>query len=476
MARFVVGVLVPLVLLATSTTLADSPAIVLEPCGPEGAENELECGVLIVPENPEEREGRTIPLRIVVAPALEPGEGAPARFELAGGPGIAATEGSEFFVGPGRRLRQSHTVVLVDQRGTGGSAPLRCPQLERRSPLEEMYPVAEVESCRDELGKTADLTRYTTANSVADLDAVRQALGHQTIDLFAISYGTELARAYMASHPDHVRRVLLIGAPGTDLRTPLTHAAHAQRALDLLFHECQDDDACRRAFPDLRADWRRALARVDEGVQVRVGDPAREITIHPGAFREALRGLFGTAAGRRQIPLLVHRAAQGDFAPLVERFPTDSSMFAEGLYLSIACAEGTSRIEPADVAAYTTGTFLGSYRVDQQVRACSAWPQAEVPERLFVPVTTDHPTLVVSGEMDAATPPEASRELCSHLPNCQLLVIPAMGHVPFDLDSWTNGACLESLMIDFFELADPRAVDTSCLPGMVPPAFATGGG
>jgi pimeloyl-ACP methyl ester carboxylesterase len=311
---------------------------------------------------------------------------------------------------------------------------------------------------------------------VADIDAVREALGYETIDLFAISYGTELARATMASHPDHVRRVLLIGAPATDFRTPLTHAMHAQRALDLLFHECQVDDGCRGAFPELRIDWQRALARVDEGVQVPFGDPAREITIHPGAFREALRGLFGTATGRRQIPLLVHHAARGDFAPFLARLPADSSMFSEGLYLSIACSEGTSRIDPADIAAFTTGTFLGTYRVDQQMRACSVWPRAEVPESLFESVTTDHPTLLVSGEIDATTPPEASRELCSHLPNCQLLVIPAMGHVPFDLDAWTDGACLESLMIDFFELADPRAVDTSCLSGMVPPTFATGGG
>jgi hypothetical protein len=95
MARFVFGILIPLFLLATSAALAENPAIAFEPCGPEGAEDELECGILRVPEDPVEPEGRSIPLRIVVAPALEPREGAPAQFLLEGGPGIAVSRTAE---------------------------------------------------------------------------------------------------------------------------------------------------------------------------------------------------------------------------------------------------------------------------------------------------------------------------------------------------------------------------------------------
>jgi pimeloyl-ACP methyl ester carboxylesterase/tetratricopeptide (TPR) repeat protein len=450
-------------------------SIDLIPCGPEGEESVALCGTLEVPENYEEPGGRAISLNVIVLRAIEPRRGEAALFELAGGPGIAASGARDYYLGPGSVYRRHRDVVLPDQRGTGESSPLRCPELEHRSPLESMYPLEDVETCRDALETRADLTQYTTVNSAHDLDRVRIALGYDAVDLWTLSYGTELARAYMGLYPGSVRTAVLVSPPSTDMRTPLYHAANAQRALDLMFHECQIDTRCSAAYPDLRAQWTRILERLDEPVRVTRRDPASdelvEVDIPRGPFGEAFRGLFSTAAARRAVPHIIDRAASGDFGPLLDALPPDSSAFAEGLYLSIACSEGTSRIDPEQIARFTSGTYLGDYRVREQMNACSAWPTASIAPDFHEPVATDHPVLVIAAEMDATTPPAYAREICGHLKQCRVIEIAGMGHAPFDLEAWTSGDCFDRLMLDFFERGDAVNIDTTCVATMSPPPF-----
>lgn len=452
----------------------DAP-LQLEPCGPEAAEKDVLCGVVLVPENYSEPSRRSIPLHLKIVKATDPRPSAAPLFHLAGGPGIAASGGAEFYLRAGRRFRDFRDIVLVDQRGTGQSSPLRCPALERRTPLQEMYPVDEVESCRRTLEAHADLTHYTTTTSARDLERVRAALGYERIDLEGISYGTELARAYLRLYPERVRAAVLIGPPSEAMRTPLAHAANAQRALDLLFHECQTDPACNAAYPDLRTEWAAVLERVDAGVRVvrrdALSGSETEVLVLRGPFAEAFRGFFTTAAQRRSVPRMIHRAAAGDFVPFLDALPPNSAAFAEGLYLSIACSEGTSRIKDEEVHRFTAGTFLGDYRVRQQVRACRAWPAAATTTNVEQASRVQHPVLALVGEFDATTPPAYAREVCAGLENCRVIEVPRMGHGPFDLGEWSGGECFDEMVLQFFEHVDAGAVSTACVLKMSPPAF-----
>src|SRR5688500_1416898 len=238
----------------------------LEPCGPAESPADALCGSLEVPEDPRQPQGRRIALPLVVLPAVEGTAGESALFELDGGPGLTSTDSKDFFVGPGRAFRRGRDVVLLDQRGTGdGPHSLRCPALERRGPLDDDYDTAAVEACRDELASVAYLPHSTTCHAAGDLGHDRAALGYERIDLWALSYGTKLAQVYMKRFPGRVRTACLVGTVPIDARAPLFHAAGAQRALDAVFADCQLDAACRAAYPDLRADWRRLLARLDAG-------------------------------------------------------------------------------------------------------------------------------------------------------------------------------------------------------------------
>ncbi len=416
------------------------------------------CGSLEVPEDPRRPAGRTVRLHIIVLRALEPAPGAVPIVHLEGGPGVAATQAVGFYLGPGRGYRRSRDLFLVDQRGTGGSGPLRCPEIERRGGLEERYTAGEVDRCRRRLAARADLTRYGTAIAASDLDRVRAALGHRQIDLWALSYGTQLAQVYLRLYPGRVRRAVLAGVAPLDLRSPLHHAAAAQRVLDLLFDQCRADRACAAAYPRLADSWQTVLARMKADGQT--------------WFGEAFRHLLGTTASQRRLPLLIDRAARGDLAPLRAELDAVRADAAEGLYLSNVCAEGTLRIQSDEIARFTEHTFAGAARVHNQIAACRRWPVAAAVDSFFAPVHSPVPVLVLAGEMDATTPPAGARAVCAALGNCRFVAVPALAHGPFDLDAWQGGDCFDRLAISFYDAPSPAALDAGCVAHMVPPPFA----
>jgi pimeloyl-ACP methyl ester carboxylesterase len=454
-----------LVLCAAAAHAAERPVFSPRPCPPPLAGTSARCGTVLVPEGL--TGGRTIGLNVVVLPAVGKRSGT-ALFHLEGGPGIAATNGSAFYLGPGSAYRSNRDVVLFDQRGTGDSSPLRCPELERRSPLQEMYPVDEVRACGDVLREQAELKSYSTERAADDIESVRKALGYEKIDIWAISYGTRLAQDYIKRFPTRVSHVVLAGFVPLDYRTPLFHAPNGQRVLDLLFYKCQRDPQCSNKYPHLRSEWNAVLQSLARA-PVEVHEGEKVVTVSRGPFGEAVRSLMGTAAAQRRVPAAIHAAAAGDFAPFLQLMPKDGSMFADGLYLTIGCAEGASRIRPEEIERQTSETFTGDYRVRRELAACAQWPTYSPRATFYDPPRSTVPVLVMAGEMDQVAAPEWGYEFCASLPDCRYVLIPDMGHGPFDLDLWTNGSCFDDIAVAFYD--HPATVDVSCVRRMRPPEF-----
>ena len=126
-----------------------------------------------------------------------------------------------------------------------------------------------------------------------------------------------------------------------------------------------------------------------------------------------------------------------------------------------------ARITPEEVASYTEGTYLGDYRVAQQMRACSVWPRATPPVDLSTPVVSSVPALLLTGDRDPITPPSNAEEVASSLENARVLVVPHGGHLPFD---GSDPMCVDSLILDFLSRAEPSAIDDSCLATLQPAA------
>jgi pimeloyl-ACP methyl ester carboxylesterase len=450
----------------------------LRPCRLPGVDEELLCGNLTVFENRQSRTGRTIDLNVVVLPALDPNKKEEPLFDLAGGPGAASTEAAPFYAGEGKEARRHRDVVLVDQRGTGGSNGLRAaPRKRPQDFLTEMYPVDYVKRLRQTLEPRADLTQYTTSIAMDDLDDVRAWLGYERINLFGLSYGTRAALVYLRQHPDRVRTVTLMGVAPTDLKMPLYHAQAAARAMELLLKACETDAQCHAAFPQIRQDWQNVLAQLGrEPARVPYSPPDKSapvtVEIQRDIFAEKVRTMLYGEDTARRIPLMVHRAAAGDFAPFLREAikPGIPDFIADGMYLSVTCAEDVPFIDQAEAAKLDAGNPFGNYRVLQQTRACELWPRGQVPSDFQEPVSSDVPVLIFSGNLDPITPPERGEEVAKYLPNSRHVIIPHGGH---GLDGLSGADCVERLILEFLHSGDVRSLDTSCVETMTPPAFAT---
>lgn len=444
-------------LLAALSLLAASPGIVPRDC-PAPLPAGLRCGSLEVPEDRTRPGGRKLALNLIILPSTGPVR-FPPLFDLEGGPGLPSTHSVGFYLTDGAAYRAGRDVVLVDQRGTGGSNPLACPELDApERQYEHLYPRRLVEACRDRLAASADLTRYGTDEAAADLDAVRAALGAERIDLMALSYGTTLALRYATLHPARVRAMVLFGTVPPEARPPRSHAPAALRALGLIVRDCARTPACQQAYPEFGREAGSAPARLPASL-------SREV------FFEKLRSLMYAPASAARIPQIVHRAAAGDLAPFYAATRrTEAGDLAEGLYLSITCSESMAGMDREATEA-SMRTPFGNYRLFVQREACRSWPAFAPAADFFVPPALAMPLLLISGERDPVTPPDWAEAIARRSPRARHLILPGGGHV---LDGMAGtDTCLDPLIVRF--LGDPgvSALDTSCVSAMRPPAFVT---
>lgn len=443
----------------------------LTPCKLPGLEREGRCGTLEVYEDRAARTGRKIGLRVAVMPAESPAAPDPL-FILVGGPGQSAVSTSKAFSGIFAPVLRERDVVLVDLRGTGGSNPLLCPLSgvddDPQSYFGAMLPAAPLRACLARLD--ADPRLYTTPLAMADLDDVREALGYRQINLYGSSFGSRAALEYVRRYPGRVRSAVLRGVVPPNMSVPLYYARDSQRALDLLFAECAADAACGEAYPDLPGTLgavRERLAREPVPVEVRlpgVEDRVFRFRLSLDDFNEALRNrLYDEESG--EIPLYLHRAARGDYSDFgrlalrLRRTASQGQILSTGVFLSATCAEDVPFIDPAEAKRLAAGTFLGTYRVDQQVEACKVWPRGSLPDGYREDVRSDVPVLLLSGQRDPVAPPVWGEQVLRHLPNGHHVVL-AQGY------HGLPGPCVSSLMNDFVRRGTAEGLDASCVERM----------
>jgi pimeloyl-ACP methyl ester carboxylesterase len=466
----------------SSTASRPRPRDRLAPCTVEGVSEKLLCGSYAVWENRTTRQGRKIDLHIVVVPSTASDPAPDALFAFAGGPGDSASNAARGWVGE-REVRAHRDVVLVDQRGTGGSHRLDCTLPKDPSDVQAYFeptlPPDEVRRCRGELERFADLTQYTTSIAADDLDEVRAWLGYDKIDLTGGSYGTRAAQVYLRRHGDHVRSAVLIGVVAMDQPLPLFHARDGKRAVDRLFETCKRTPACGEAFPDLAAEHDRVLAGLDrERGHATVDSPVDHhpvaVTIPRDIFAEQIRFMMYSTFPASAMPYVIHRAAQGDFQPFARatmlQEPSLRRILAFGMHLSVTCAEDVPFIAEAAIEPAIAGTYLRGYRVRQQIAACREWPRGDIPAGFHQPVTSDVPVLLVSGPYDPVTPPSFAEQVAAHLSHATHVVVPEGHHGEGGL---SHSECITGITAKFIERAGADGLDTSCVATMARPPFVT---
>jgi pimeloyl-ACP methyl ester carboxylesterase len=462
-----------LMLAPAATTLA------LEPCRITNAGRSrsvaARCGRYPVPENPQAPEGRTIELFVAVVPALDVRPGPDALTVLAGGPGAAATEFYVDYAPAFDRVHRRRDILLVDQRGTGGSHRLECADtaLALDAGPQDLRDAAQ--HCVAQLD--ADPRWYTTSIAVRDLDAVRAALGYAQLDLYGASYGSRVALHYLRRYPAQTRSLILDGVLPANVALGPEIALDAQHALEEVFARCGADTACNGSFPDLRGRFEALHTRLGETpLALTLADPRSaepiEIRFGPSELDAAVRLLSYTTDTTALLPLLLDRAAAGEVTPLaaqslmVARSLGDT--LAEGMHNSIVCAEDVPffAIDDAQRAALAA-TYLGTAQVDALAAICEVWPRGLVDPDFKSPVAAPHPALLLSGGADPVTPPRNGEQALATLPHGLHLVAEGQGHGVAAL------GCVPRIVAEFIDAASVDGLDTSCVSRLRPAPFFT---
>jgi Predicted hydrolases or acyltransferases (alpha/beta hydrolase superfamily) len=312
-------------------------------------------------------------------------------FLLAGGPGQSAVAVAAPTMALFSRLNNRRDIVFVDQRGTGGSAPLQCQDPEHETLVEQSDPERQVrlaEQCQGELAKLPyvrsvdDLRFFTTSIAVQDLDAVRRALGVEQIDLVGASYGTRVALEYQRQFPKAVRRSVLDGVAPPDMALPASFSVDNQAAFDALLAACAAEAACKRDHPDLRAHVAALLASLPRTVKAAhpLTGRSEEFVLGRDMLLGAIRNALYVPSIAAALPEAIDAAQRGDFTGLVGLNATftarKSSRIATGMHLSVVCAEDVPRVrESADKPGADFGTEFAHF----YEKMCAGWPRGDVP-------------------------------------------------------------------------------------------------
>lgn len=451
--------------------------IAFEPCRTPDGNTEGLCGKYDVYENRQTKSGRKIALNILVLPALSETPENDAWFGIAGGPG-QSTVATFSGIGFATKVRQKRDVVLVDQRGTGGSNPLPCvfqDAIDAQAMIGEAFVSERVRACRSKLENKADLTQYTTSIAADDLDDVRQALGYDKIDLFGGSYGAKAALVYLRRHGEHVRTLTLAEVTSPQYRIPLAFSRTLQESIDQLLARCDADAACNKSFPNLKKEFQGIVERLDKSparFEIKDADgKTQTVTLSRGMFVANWLSLLYVPQIVSQFPYMVDRAYQGDWSiygtVVMSLKSAVGKTIDKGMQLSVICAEDTPGLTEAKIRRETSGTYLGDFLVRSFQSACREWPRGSIPKNFYAAIHSDVPTLLISGGLDPATPPQAAAQQTAHdLSRSRLVVVKDGTHL-------TGSPCIDGLIAEFVAQGSAAGLDVSCADQIHLPPFVT---
>lgn len=424
------------------------------------------CGQFPVPENLDAPEGRQIELAYAVLPAR--GQALPDPvFFLAGGPGQSARDAAALMHNALRDVNRDRDLIFLDQRGAGASNPLDCDFDQASDWLELDYQAINqtLVECHDDWD--ADVRFYTTTDAARDLDDLRARYGFDKINLIGGSYGTRLAQVYLRNYPDNVRSVVLDGVVPTRLRLGSEHALMLDRALDRLFDACNEDDACRQAFPELDAAHEQLVSHYRDNtraisiIEPRTGEKL-DLDFNLELLAAGLRFLAYSPQTQMMIPLLIHEAAATDdpsrlaSQALIVTEQMDEAI-AVGLNFAVGCAEDWPSW-PRDLDV--DDTLLGNSMLDFYDQVCAWWPAGKAPEDFHQPFDPGTPVLILSGERDPVTPSDYGDETAEQYANSLHLVGRGLGHITL------GQPCFNRLVSQFIGNLDFEALDTECLESL----------
>ncbi len=444
----------------------------------------LDCYVLVVAENRDKPSSREVRLKLVVLKAKRKLDPDPMVY-LAGGPGDAPLVASNIGADPlsegdwwndTANIRKRRDVIILSQRGAGGSTPnLDCFDARTseaaRAARRAVTPAQERDiliRCRAEFDrKKIDLGQYITPALADDVFDMAKAFGLAKINLYGISYGTRWALEVMRRHPGIVRSAVLDGVYPPQVNGEQDEPGIVRAVFEQLAADCASDSFCRQRHPDFSSSLKtliedanykplKVTLQLDDGPQSAQLSGTKIMMVLLHMMREGEAAL---------IPEAVAGLKRGDvklFRQFAEDFENDDGGLLEenaqqfgGLFNTIECRESWSAVDlnAREKSILIGGIYGLTAKASKLPIYCPVWHVPAPPPSERQPVKVDVPTLLLSGSYDWLTPPSWGKSAAQNLPVSRHIVFRGQGHGVSSQDP-----CAAKLRDDFFVTPDPRGV------------------
>jgi pimeloyl-ACP methyl ester carboxylesterase len=440
---------------------------------------DLKCGSLIVPEQHANPGGATIQLGVAIIKSHDPNPAPDPVVMLQGGPGGSTIDTYLQMIPLSPKLREmDRDIVLFDQRGTMYAKPsLFCEQYYEEGIRQLNEDISDEESnkraqaamkaCRDQFaGEGINLSAYNSFENAADVEALRQVMGWDQINLYGVSYGTLLALHVLREYPQGLRSVILDSVVPPQINFIPEAPQSQNRALEAVFQACAADADCNAAYPNLKNEFYETVRRLNANkASIQVTD------VKSGKTYPALMDGDTLISGVVQmlyltdwiplIPRVIYSVRAGDYS-FMERVLSlvvfDRTM-SLGMYFSVLCTEDAD-FQPSDASLQGLPEELAAMEKEgasQFLETCSLWNVSPLPPKVDEAVSSDVPTLVLTGYFDPITPPAYAQEAAKTLSNHYYFEFPAGGH-----GELTSGDCQDAIFLEFIDNPNQKP-DGSCI-------------
>jgi pimeloyl-ACP methyl ester carboxylesterase len=470
---------------ASNLQATASPDIVWVQCPTEAQALGATCGKLPVPLDRQHPDGQKIEIYFELYLHTNSGSAESAILLDPGGPGTSITAFRGYVLTLFSQNLDVHDLLLIDDRGRGGSGVINCPELQHGTAA---FPKAEAD-CAAQLGNRD--SRYGTGDVAMDTEAVRAALGYGKVDFWGGSYGGEDATAYATRFGDHLRSIILDAPMGTPGLQPFSlDGANARATAREVRLDCLRSRTCSTDHSDPDAEFAQLIQSIRNNPVQGWAYNAGGIPAHVKLDEGALLYLASFPTGNfnfvstGEILAAGSSLSRGDPAPLlrlgaeVTPFVTDlgdPTVSSQGDYVATQCADFNEPWEWSDAIPERRRQFANAVftlppdffapfsraaatNLGVSLEKQCLWWQKPTPSSPVTPPNPSYPnvpTLIMSGDMDTLVATEQVRQVAALFPGSTLVKVAEAGHLTI---FWSQ--CSANLQSQFFETL--QVGDTTC--------------
>lgn len=426
--------------------------------------NKISCYLIPVKKDISKSSTGKFYLAAVVAQSLATTNEAPLLY-LHGGPGIATLGNIPKYLQSKtwKDIREKHSLIFFDYRGTGFSEPALCPGMvdsltvfSKTNPSvkqKKEYEILLYKNCREQHSKEGiDVSSFSAMQLAADAEAIRKSLQITNWNVYGVSFGTTVALNMIRNHSKHIKAIIFDSpfppnAPWLDFVRPF------DTCFKVLEKNIAADPIAAAAFPAVRNDFVNAIKRLNKvPFKVKYGTYSYDVTGDDFAW-----GIWSALLSPKAIPLVpiaIKEVANGNdsvLSKLITVFsqPDSYGKFSETQSRAILCYEGRPRkAEESEASLRTQYPDFASFISAFDEAICTVWRPDIAAEKIFAPVVSNVPVLILSGEYDPVCPPVFGDITAASLSNSVHLVVPAASHAAIHADD-----CIRSIAVSF--LLDP---------------------